>query len=243
MTTRKPPVPSAKPATGSGAPATSTAAPARQATAGRELGYARMSTTHEDLTRQLDALAAQGIPGNRIYMDNKIGAAAERDGLAAMLAAAQPGDIIVAATLDRLGHTIRDCLTFVQEQTERGIGVRTLQDPVPIDTSGNSPMAQAAATMLTLLGHMDRVFTLERAAGARASLKACGGSPGRPRKLTDDALHKAKTAVDSGTDVTEVAREHGVSRATLYRYLAELADEHPATAPAELDDATTPVQL
>ena len=39
-----------------------------------ELGYARVSTAKQDLDRQVDALTAVGIPGERIYLDRKSGA-------------------------------------------------------------------------------------------------------------------------------------------------------------------------
>ena len=47
-----------------------------------ELGYARVSTTHQDLERQLDALAAQGIPPERTWQDKKTGATINRPGFA-----------------------------------------------------------------------------------------------------------------------------------------------------------------
>ena len=53
---------------------------------GFELGYARVSTTKQSLDRQLDALAAAGIPDERIWTDKKTGATAERDGLKQLLA-------------------------------------------------------------------------------------------------------------------------------------------------------------
>jgi DNA invertase Pin-like site-specific DNA recombinase len=71
---------------------------------GLELGYARVSTTKQSLERQLDALAAVGLPGERIYVDKKTGTTVDRPGLTNLLAYARPGDTIVACTLDRLGR-------------------------------------------------------------------------------------------------------------------------------------------
>ncbi|RSD26452.1 recombinase family protein [Amycolatopsis eburnea] len=201
-----------------------------------ELGYARVSTKKQDLTRQLDALAAAGIPDERIFVDKRTGANTERDGWKRLLAYVRPGDTITASNLDRLGRNMRECLNIVHDLTEEDIGVRTLSDPFPIDTRDDSPMAQIAVAMLALFAQMERTFMLERAAGARAALEARGGSPGRPRKLSDDALRAAKAAVNSGMDVDAVAKLHGVSRATLYRYLAELEAEQLLAEAATLDD-------
>jgi hypothetical protein len=102
---------------------------------GLELGYARVSTTKQSLERQLDALAAAGLPHERIYIDKKTGATVERPGLTNLLAYARPGDTIVAYTLDRLGRNLREVLNLVHDLNEKKIGVRTLADPIPISTA------------------------------------------------------------------------------------------------------------
>jgi len=70
-----------------------------------ELGYARVSTTKQDLDRQVDALQQAGIGPERIYLDKKSGATTDRPGLRAALAYARGGDVVVVHTLDRLGRT------------------------------------------------------------------------------------------------------------------------------------------
>lgn len=100
-----------------------------------DIGYARVSTLKQDVTRQLDALAAAGVAGEHIYVDKKSGATRDRPGLHQALRQARPGDLIVVHTLDRLGRTVRDTLNLVHELKERGVGIRTLADPLSIDTS------------------------------------------------------------------------------------------------------------
>jgi DNA invertase Pin-like site-specific DNA recombinase len=114
-----------------------------------EIGYARVSTAKQDLARQLDALAGAGI--ETVFSDKKSGATTDRAGLQDALRHARAGDVLVVHTLDRLGRTVRDTLNLVHELKERGVGVRTLADPLPIDTSNpDSPMAQLAVVMLAL---------------------------------------------------------------------------------------------
>ncbi len=185
------------------------------------LGYARVSTTHQDLDRQLDALSKHGIPDERIYTDKKTGATIDRPGFTEMLHYARTGDTIVATNLDRLGRNLRECLNIVHDLREQGIGIKTLRDPIPIDTADNSPMAELAVALLALFAHMERVFMRERAAHARAVAEANGRQPGRPRKLTAAQLTAAQAALNAGQPVEQVAAAFNVSRATLYRYLAE----------------------
>nr|WP_264199961.1 recombinase family protein [Pseudonocardia sp. ICBG601] len=63
-----------------------------------ELGYARVSTTHQDLERQLDALGHHGIPDERIYTDKKTGATIDRPGFTELRRYARSGDTIIATT-------------------------------------------------------------------------------------------------------------------------------------------------
>jgi DNA invertase Pin-like site-specific DNA recombinase len=153
-----------------------------------ELGYARVSTTKQDLTRQLDALAERGIPTERIWVDKKTGATVERDGLKKVLAYAREGDTIVALNLDRLGRNIRECLNLVHDLTERGIGIKTLADPLPVDSTDNSLMAQLSVAMLALFAQMERTFALERAARTRRVPRPAAqgtGVPGCGRRRTE----------------------------------------------------------
>ena len=146
-----------------------------------DLGYARVSTAKQDLDRQVDALHQAGITPERIYLDKKSGATTDRPGLKAALAYARDGDVIVVHTLDRLGRTVRDTLNLIHELAERGVGVRNLADPIRVDSSNPSdPMAQLAVVLLALFGQMERTYTLERAAHARAVATAKGRRIGRP---------------------------------------------------------------
>ena len=116
------------------------------------MGYARVSTSKQDLDRQVDALQAVGIDPTRIYLDKKSGSTVDRPGLRAVTGYARTGDVIVVHTLDRLGRTVRDTLNLIHELAERGVGVRNLADPIKVDSANPSdPMAQLAVVLLLYL--------------------------------------------------------------------------------------------
>ena len=139
-----------------------------------DLGYARVSTSRQDLDRQVDALQAVGIDPARIHLDKKSGSTVERPGLRAVTGYARAGDVIVVHTLDRLGRTVRDTLNLIHELTERGVGVRNLADPIKVNSANPAdPMAQLAVVLLALFAQMERTYMLERAAGG----PALGGQP------------------------------------------------------------------
>ena len=185
-----------------------------------DLGYARVSTAKQDLDRQIDALRQVGIAPERIYVDKKSGATTDRPGLTAALAYAREGDVIVVHTLDRLGRTVRDTLNLIHDLAERGVGVRNLADPIKVDsTNPNDPMAQLAVVLLALFGQMERTYTLERAAHARAVATAKGRRIGRPSVVDADKLAYAVHLRETGHTMAQIVAKTGITRTTLYRHL------------------------
>ena len=198
-----------------------------------ELGYARVSTAKQDLDRQIDALRQVGIAPERIYVDKKSGATTERPGLTAALAYAREGDVIVVHTLDRLGRTVRDTLNLIHDLTDRGVGVRNLADPIKVDSANPSdPMGQLAVVLLALFAQMERTYTVERAAHARAVATAKGRRIGRPVLVDADKLAYAAHLREAGHSIAEIVAKTGIARTSLYRHLPPRAVEHLTAAPA-----------
>lgn len=205
-----------------------------------ELGYARVSTAKQDLDRQIDALSREGIDAERIYVDKKSGSTVDRPGLRAVMEYARDGDVIVVHTLDRLGRTVRDTLNLIHELSERGIGIRNLADPIKIDsTNPDDPMSQLAVVLLALFGQMERTYTLERAAHARAVATAKGRRVGRPSVVDPDKLAYAMHLRDTGHTIAEIVTKTGITRTTLYRHLPPRPVE-PLTAGATSADPHQP---
>ena len=204
-----------------------------------ELGYARVSTTKQDLGRQIDALTVAGIASGHIYVDKKSGATTDRPGLKALLDYARPGDVIVMHTLDRLGRTVRDTLNLIHQLRERGVGVRNLADPIRVDSaSPDDPMAQLAVVLLALFAQMERTYTLERAAHARAVVTAKGRRAGRPSVVTESQLAHAVQLRRDGRTIAEITAATGLTRATLYRHLPAREPEPVTVAPSTTGELT-----
>ncbi len=202
-----------------------------------ELGYARVSTAKQDLDRQVDALHRVGIAPERIYLDKKSGATTDRPGLKAALAYARDGDVLVVHTLDRLGRTVRDTLNLIHELAERGVGVRNLADPIRVDsTNPDDPMAQLAVVLLALFGQMERTYTLERAAHARAVATAKGRRIGRPPVVDPDKIAYAVHLRDTGHSIADIVAKTGIARTSLYRHLPPRPAEQFTAAPAPAAD-------
>jgi DNA invertase Pin-like site-specific DNA recombinase len=185
-----------------------------------EIGYARVSTTKQDLDRQIDALRQEGIAAKRIYVDKKSGATTNRPGLHAALDQAREGDVIVVHTLDRLGRTVRDTLNLIHDLADRGVGVRNLADPIKVDSSNpEDPMSQLAVVMLALFGQMERTYAIERAAHARAVATSQGRRVGRPSVVDPTKLAYAEHLRTEGHTIAQIVEQTGITRTTLYRHL------------------------
>ena len=205
-----------------------------------DLGYARVSTTKPDLDRQIDALTRAGVDPQRIWLDKKSGATTDRPGLTELLAYARPGDVIVVHTLDRLGRTVRDTLNLIHSLTERGVGLRNLADPIKVDTADpTDPMGQLAVVMLALFAQMERTYTVERAAHARAVATAKGRRVGRPTVVDPDKLAWAVHLRDAGTPIAEIVTKTGITRSSLYRHLPPRPAAPHTAAPSGADPAST----
>ncbi|MFT4088368.1 MAG: recombinase family protein [Gordonia sp. (in: high G+C Gram-positive bacteria)] len=183
---------------------------------GLHLGYARAGAGPSTLEEQLDALADAGVEPARIYSD-KISAgspAAERPGWAALLAYARPGDTTVVVGIDRLGRTAPEVLSSARELTRRSIGLRSLREG--LDT--REPTGAMIVAVLASLAELD-----DEAKAARRSSRTDHSTShvGRPRALDDSQIAVAERLRAAGHPVPKIARELGVSRATLYRSLAE----------------------
>jgi hypothetical protein len=94
---------------------------------GTQLGYARVSTAHQSLDQQMDALTAAGVGATRVYTDKLSGTATrtQRPGLAALLDYACEGDAIVVVGIDRLGRNAAEVMTTIRDLGERGIVLRS----------------------------------------------------------------------------------------------------------------------
>ena len=197
---------------------TPTAAPTTSA----QLGYARVSTGHQSLDQQVDALTAAGVDANRIYQDKLSGTSTreQRPGLAALLDYTRPGDAIVVVGIDRLGRNAAEVMTTIRELGERNIVLRSVREG--IDTSNAT--GRMVAGVLASLAELELELARERREAARQARRARGQGIGRPKALDKSKAALAQRMHASGEPASTIATTLGVSRATVYRELATQSD-------------------
>jgi DNA invertase Pin-like site-specific DNA recombinase len=177
------------------------------------IGYARVSTTDQDLDTQLAKLKAEGCG---IVRSEKV-SGASRDGraeLATVIEFLRPGDELMVTRLDRLGRDTRDVLNLIHECEQRGAFV-TVLDP-HISTRGE--MGHVVMTVLGMVAQMERRFIKERQREGIQKAKADGVYRGG-RVRIDYAEVRAMEAAGHGPSA--IAQALGCSRMQVYRILAE----------------------
>src|ERR1700758_4810935 len=192
-------------------------------TKGTQLGYARVSTGHQSLDQQLDALSAAGVGPNRVYQDKLSGTSTreQRPGLGALLDYARPGDAIVVVGIDRLGRDAAEVMTTIRELRNRDIAIKSLREG--IDTSNAT--GRMVAGVLASLAELELELGRERRAAAREARRARGQHIGRPKALDEKKAALVMRMHASGESASTIASAVGASRATVYRLLAEQTAE------------------
>mgnify|MGYP001097113374 CR=1 FL=1 len=187
-------------------------------TAGVLLGYARVSTDHQSLNQQHDALAAAGVRAKDVYSDKLSGTSTreQRPGLNELLADAIPGDTIVVVGIDRLGRNAAEVMTTIRDLDQRGIVLRSLREGIDTSTAAGRMVAGVLASLAELELELGR----ERRAAARDARRARGQHVGRPKALDSEKAALARRMHAAGEPVKTIAEMLGVSAATVYRVVA-----------------------
>src|SRR4051794_6273318 len=143
------------------------------------IGYARISTAHQNLDLQIDALRSAGC--ERIFSDRTSGARADRPGMREALDFAREGDVLVVWKLDRLSRSLGHLVETVPTLERRGIGFRSLTEMM--DTS--RPEASAIFfPIFAALCSVERSLVRERTMAGLQAARQRGRVGGRPRLFT-----------------------------------------------------------
>lgn len=177
------------------------------------VGYARVSTTDQNLDLQQDALSAAGC--ERIFTDTASGATAERPGLADALQYCREGDTLIVWRLDRLGRSLSHLVETVRSLAERGIGFKSLQENIDTVSTGGKLIFHIFAS----LAEFERDLIRDRTKAGLSAARARGRKGGRPPGV-DEKKKKVALALKKNPDlsVKEICGMVGISRNTYYKY-------------------------
>lgn len=181
---------------------------------GQQVAYIRVSSLGQNTARQLDGVAIV-----RTFEDKVSGKDTNRPALQECLAYLRDGDTLHVHSMDRLARNLDDLRRMVKELTGRGVVVKFHKEGLTF-TGDDSPMATLLLSMLGAVAEFERSLIAERRQDGIAVAKAKGDVyKGRKPSLSDEKAAELRKRVADGDNKAALAREFGISRATLYSYL------------------------
>jgi DNA invertase Pin-like site-specific DNA recombinase len=189
---------------------------------GQTVGYVRVSTFEQNESRQLE-----GLELDRVFTDKASGKDIKRPQLEALLTFVREGDTVICHSMDRLGRNLVDLRRTVTDLTARKIGVRFVKENLVL-TGDDSPMATLLLNMMGSFAEFELAWSRERQREGIEVAKRAGVYKGRKRLLTPEKAAELDRRLELGESKAALAREFGLDRTTVYRYIGRAAAK-PAT--------------
>ena len=181
---------------------------------GQQIAYIRVSSVGQNTARQLD-----GVALDKTFEDKVSGKDTNRPALQECLDYLREGDTLHVHSMDRLARNLDDLRRMVKELTGRGVAVKFHKEGLTF-TGDDSPMATLLLSMLGAVAEFERSLIAERRQEGIAIAKAKGDVyKGRKPSLSDEKAAELNKRAAEGENKAALAREFGISRATLYAYI------------------------
>jgi DNA invertase Pin-like site-specific DNA recombinase len=179
------------------------------------IGYARTSTVDQEASfaSQQTQLKAAGC--EKVFTEQVSAVAPERQQLDAALEYVREGDVLVITKLDRLARSVAHLCEIGKRLEAKGVGLKVLDQA--IDTT--TPTGRLMFNMLGAIAQFERELIRERMLVGIAKAKAEGKYKGRAPTARAKA-EKVKLLRASGVGPSEIARQLGISRTSVFRILA-----------------------
>ncbi len=177
-----------------------------------KIGYARVSTTDQNLDLQLTALKDAGC--ERIYQEKISGAKRNRPELQRLLDQLRPNDVVVVWKLDRLARSTQNLLELADQIKSVEASFCSLSEPWADTTS---PSGKMIMTVFAGIAEFERDLIRERTGAGRVAAKQRGVRFGRPEKMNNEQKLLAQRLLQEDKSVSEVAKTFNVHKATIYR--------------------------
>ena len=176
-------------------------------------GYARVSTTDQNLDRQIDALKKYGV--DFIYNEKITGTKRDRPELMKLLERVTNGDTVVVESLSRLGRSTKDLIELVETFNAKGVNLVSLKEAIDTTTS----TGKLLFTLMSAIAQFERDVIADRTREGLNSARARGRNGGRP-KSDPEAIAKAiKLYNTKQYSLREIEELTGIKKDTLYRNL------------------------
>ena len=185
-------------------------------TAGRRLGYARVSTTGQTLDQQEQVLRDAGCLEVYAEKVSSTVPSERRHALQQVLGALETGDTLVVAKLDRLGRTQAEVVARLAALSDRGIHIETLDGL--LNTKALGKMAPLVVGLLTGLAEVERNLIQERTRESVEHRRRTGGNIGGRPEIHEGKKEMVVRLREEGRTLKQIAEITGVGLSTAHKY-------------------------
>jgi DNA invertase Pin-like site-specific DNA recombinase len=184
---------------------------------GELIGYARVSSSGQNLESQIEALHKAGC--TKIYQEKQSGKEAKnREQLQTALDYVRDGDTFIVTRIDRMARSSKDLHNILAKLDEKGVGFKCTEQALDTTTSNGKLMI----AMLGAVAEFETDLRAERQADGIKSALARGVKFGKKAiTLTQEQLDEAISLKDDGLTSQEVANKFGIARSTLLKKIKE----------------------
>lgn len=182
--------------------------------------YSRVSTDMQTVDNQLSVLT-QLYPSALVIMEVISGAAKAKPALNSMVNNLQPGDKVVAYSIDRLGRSLKDLINTVETILAKGATLELYREKATYD----SAMGKLMIHMQGAFAELEREMISERTKAALNARKNAGVKLGRPSTVSNEMRERVRLLAMEGASCDAIASETGLSRATSARLKAVIIRE------------------
>lgn len=173
------------------------------------VGYARVSTSEQDLTLQLEALARAGC--EKVFSEKVSASSGDRQEFNRCVEFVREGDTLVVTRLDRFARSSLDLHNTMAQLKDKGVGFRSTEQG-EFDTTNS--MGKFVLAMMGAVAEFETDLRRERQREGIEQAKAKGRYKGSQARI-DPA--RVRAMLSEGMKPSEVARTLGINRATVYR--------------------------
>ena len=179
------------------------------------VGYARVSSTGQDLAVQLEKLESAGC--DKIFKEKRSGINAGRPELKRCLEYLREGDTLFVAKIDRLARSTSDLYRIISTLADKGAAFKVIDDPT-IDTTSRT--GRLVMGILALISEFENDIRRERQMDGIKKARERGTRFGRKPLLVTATIQNVRKLRKAGKTVPEIMRLTELSKASIYRALS-----------------------
>lgn len=177
------------------------------------VGYIRVSSAGQNTARQL-----VDVKLDKEFVDTITGSTMDRKNLIACIEYVREGDIMVVDSIDRLARNLQDLQTIIDTVVKKGVSVKFIKENLTFNSS-KDPMSNLTLQLMGAFAEFERTMIKNRQREGINAAKKAGKHLGRPCKIDNKMKKISQEKKNNGQSIRSIAKEFGVSRATIYKAL------------------------